>query len=275
MAEQARRPIPSSAEIRLPRGPGSAARLAFFVGLATATLAFWQALSTFGALPEFLLPPPAAVAARLLRSIADGTLLRHTLVTLSEVFGGLALGVVLGTALGYALAHSPRAERMLSPYIVASQAIPVVAIAPLLIIWLGPGRTSKILISALIVFFPILINTIAGIRSVPADLRDLMRSLRASRRQTVRLLEVPAAAPYLLGGLKIGSTLAVIGAVVGEFVGADEGLGFLVNLGRGLYDTSLVFAALLVLVLMALGLYGLTSLLERRILAWRNKEKDN
>ena len=149
------------------------------------------------------------------------------------------------------------------------------AVAPLLIIWLGPGHLSKILISALIVFFPILISTIAGIRSVPHDLRDLMRSLRATRWQTLRLLEVPAAAPFLLGGLKIGSTLAVIGAVVGEFVGADEGLGFLVNLGRGLYDTALVFTALLVLVAMALGLYSLASVLERRTLRWRDVEKDH
>jgi len=156
---------------------------------------------------------------------------------------------------------------------VASQAIPVVAIAPLLIIWLGPGHLSKVLISALIVFFPILISTIAGIRSVPQDLRDLMRSLRASRGQALVLLEIPAAAPFLLGGLKIGSTLAVIGAVVGEFVGADEGLGFLVNLGRGLYDTALVFVALLMLVAIALSLYSLAALLERRVLAWRETEK--
>jgi NitT/TauT family transport system permease protein len=129
------------------------------------------------------------------------------------------------------------------------------------------------LISALIVFFPILISTIAGIRAVPQDLRDLMRSLRASRGQVLVLLEVPAAAPFLLGGLKIGSTLAVIGAVVGEFVGADEGLGFLVNLGRGLYDTALVFVALLMLVTIALSLYSLAALLERRVLAWRETEK--
>jgi NitT/TauT family transport system permease protein len=109
---------------------------------------------------------------------------------------------------------------------------------------------------------------------VPTDLRDLMRSLRATRRQTLRLLELPAAAPFLMGGLKIGSTLAVIGAVVGEFVGADEGLGFLVNLGRGLYDTALVFTALLVLVAMALALYSLAALLERRTLAWRQPGKD-
>ena len=239
------------------------------------TLGVWYAITRWSGLPGFLLPSPAAVATRFAAAVRDGTLPRHTLVTLTEVLAGLALGVLAGTTLGYVLAKSPRAERLLSPYIVASQAIPIVAVAPLLIIWLGPGRSSKILISALIVFFPILIGTIAGIRSVPADLRDLMRSLRASRSQTLRLLEVPAAAPHFLGGLKIGSTLAVIGAVVGEFVGADEGLGFLVNLGRGLYDTALVFSALLVLVAMALGLYSLSALLERRTLRWREVQKDH
>ena len=257
------------------RPPSAAARVGFFVLLAAGTLLAWYIVTRWGGVPGFLVPTPAAVGARLLDSLRDGSLVRHTLVTLSEVLAGLALGVAAGASLGYGLAKSPRAERLVSPYIIASQAIPIVAIAPLLIIWLGPGRPSKILISALIVFFPILISTIAGIRSVPTDLRDLMRSLRATRRQTLRLLEVPAAAPFFLGGLKIGSTLAVIGAVVGEFVGADEGLGFLVNLGRGLYDTALVFAALLVLIVMALGLYGLAALIERRTLTWHDAGKDH
>jgi NitT/TauT family transport system permease protein len=257
------------------RPPGAASRVGFFLLVVSVTLLAWYALTRWGGLPGFLLPSPQAVGDRFLDSLQDGSLLRHTLVTLSEVLAGLALGVVAGASLGYGLAKSPRAERLVSPYIIASQAIPIVAIAPLLIIWLGPGRPSKILISALIVFFPILISTIAGIRSVPHDLRDLMRSLRATRGQTLRQLEIPAAAPFFLGGLKIGSTLAVIGAVVGEFVGADEGLGFLVNLGRGLYDTALVFAALLVLIAMALGLYSLAALIERRALSWRGTEKDH
>lgn len=241
---------------------------------AVGTLAAWQALTSWTGLPAFLLPPPAAVAQRFLEAIRDGTLVRHTLVTLSEVLMGLGIGLTLGTSLGYLLAKSPRAERLIAPYLVASQAVPVVAIAPLLVIWLGPGRISKVLVGALIVFFPVLISTVSGIRSVPADLRDLMRSLRATRWQVLRLLEVPAASPFLLSGLKVGSTLAVIGAVVGEFVGADQGLGFLINLGRGLYDTPLVFSALLVLVTMALGLYSLATLLERLALAWRDPERN-
>lgn len=253
---------------------GLSARLALFLGLAAGTLVAWQALSSWSGLPSFLLPAPSAVARRFLEALRDGLLLRHTLVTLSEVLAGLGIGLAFGTALGYLLAKSPRAERLIAPYLVASQAIPVVAIAPLLVIWLGPGRLSKVLIGALIVFFPVLISTVSGIRSVPVDLRDLMRSLRASRLQILRLLEVPAASPFLLGGLKVGSTLAVIGAVVGEFVGADQGLGFLVNLGRGLYDTPLVFSALIVLVALALSLYSVAALLERWALAWRDPERD-
>jgi NitT/TauT family transport system permease protein len=162
-------------------------------------------------------------------------------------------------------------ERLLAPYVVASQSIPLVAIAPLLVIWFGPGLFSKVLICALIVFFPILINTIVGLRSVPDDLRDLLRTLQATRWQTLRLLEIPAAMQVFLGGLRIGATLSVIGAVVGELVGADRGLGFLINVGRGQYDTALVFVAVFTLIGMAMSLYGVVVLLERRLLAWQRE----
>jgi NitT/TauT family transport system permease protein len=229
----------------------------------------WAAAARWGGLPAFMLPSPLAVWDRFVSALADGSLPRHTWVTLVEILSGLALGLTSAAALGYLLAKSRAAERLLAPYIIASQSIPVVAIAPLLVIWFGPGRLSKVLICALIVFFPVLVNTVVGVRSVPADLRDLMRSLRATRWQTFTRLEAPAAMPVLLGGLKIGATLSVIGAVVGEFVGADEGLGFLINVGRGLYDTSLVFVAILVLVALAMTLYGLVAGLERRLMIWR------
>jgi NitT/TauT family transport system permease protein len=233
-----------------------------------AALAAWQLLTSIAIVPSFLLPSPAAVADRFVHAWSDVSLAHHALVTLSEVLAGLLLGVLTATVLGYLVAKSAAAERLLSPYIVASQAIPIVAIAPLLVIWFGPGRVSKILIAALIVFFPVLVNTVVGVRSVPHELRELMRSLRATPWQTFSLLEIPAALPVLLGGLKIGATLSVIGAVVGEFVGADEGLGFLVNVGRGLYDTALVFVAVFVLIAMALALYGLVAWFERKV-SWR------
>ncbi len=255
------------------RRPRGWTRALLPIGL-VAALAAWQGLTMTGTVPAFLLPSPAGVADRFVRGLGDASLARHTLVTLSEVLAGLMLGVIAAAVLGYWIAKSPSVERLLSPYIVASQAIPIVAIAPLLVIWFGPGRLSKILIAALIVFFPVLVNTVVGVRSVPQDLRQLMRSLRATRAQVFAKLEVPAALPVLLGGLKIGATLSVIGAVVGEFVGADEGLGFLVNIGRGLYDTSLVFVAVFLLIAMALVLYGLVAWLERR-LTWRTEAESS
>jgi NitT/TauT family transport system permease protein len=229
----------------------------------------WEAASHWGNFPAFILPAPEKVWGRFLTALADGSLLRNTGATLLEVVAGLLAGVVLAIITGYVLAKSRLLERLLSPYLVASQAIPIVAIAPLLVIWFGPGIFSKILICALIVFFPVLVNTVVGVRAVPEHLRDLMRSMHASPLQTARYLEIPAALPVFLGGLRIGATLSVIGAVVGEFVGADRGLGFLINVGRGQFDTALVFVAVFALVAMALGLYGLVLLLEKRLLRWQ------
>lgn len=236
-------------------------------------LGIWEAAILIWKFPAFILPGPGLVAIRFFRAVIDGSLLRHFLITLFEVITGLVIGAGFATILGYLLAKSPTSERFLSPYLVASQAIPLVAIAPLMIIWFGPGLFSKILICSLIVFFPILINTIVGVRAVPDTLRDLMRSLHASKWQTLRLLEVPAALPVFLGGLRVGATLSVIGAVVGEFVGSDRGLGFLINVGRGQYDTALVFAAIFTLIALALGLYYAVVLVEKRMLKW-NKVKD-
>lgn len=263
----------SSTASNFSKGPNWARfrRLVFIPASLILALLFWELAVQIWRPPTFILPSPAMVGVRFTQVLQDGSLLRHTLVTLSEVISGLVLGVCVATTLGYALAKWPAVERLLSPYIVASQSVPIVAIAPLLVIWFGPGMQSKVLICALIVFFPVLINTVVGLHSVPDDLRDLMRSLQATRWQTFRLLEAPAALPVFLGGLRIGATLAVIGAVVGEFVGADRGLGFLINRARGQYDTALVFVALLALVLMALSLYGCVLLLERRWLSWQGR----
>jgi NitT/TauT family transport system permease protein len=236
-----------------------------FVGL-------WALVARLGDYPAYLLPSPSRVWTRFVAVLVDGTLWYHTSITLVEILGGLALGLATATLLGYLLAKSPLVERFLSPYIVASQSVPIVALAPLLIVWFGFGLLSKVLVCALTIFFPVLITTIVGLRSVPEELLDLMRSLQASRWQILRYLELPAALPVLLGGLKVGVTLSVIGAVVGEFAQSDRGLGFLVNLAnRGLFDTPLMFAALLVLMTIALGLYGLVSALEAVLLGWQNR----
>jgi NitT/TauT family transport system permease protein len=234
-----------------------------------AFLCLWQLLLTVGSYPTFILPAPAIVFRRFVVALGDGTLLHHAWATVREVLLGLALGLSVATCLGYIFAKSKSLERLLSPYIVASQSMPIVALAPLLVIWFGFGTLSKVIVCTLTVFFPVLINTIVGLRSVDENLVDLMRSYSATRRQMFTMLEIPAALPVLLGGLKIGVTLSVIGAVVGEFVAADEGLGFLVNLSRGLFDTPMMFVALFALVIIALSLYGCVVLLEGRLLSWR------
>jgi NitT/TauT family transport system permease protein len=229
----------------------------------------WWAAARFGGLPAFILPSPAQVWTRFLRALSDGSLFYHSGVTLLEILLGLLAGTLTATVIGYLVAKSQTLEKILAPYLVASQAIPLVAIAPLLVIWFGPGMFSKILICGLIVFFPVLVNTVVGVRAVPLALHDLMRSLRASRGQILLKLEIPAALPVFLGGLRIGATLSVIGAVVGELVGADMGLGFLINVGRGQYDTALVFVAIFALVLLALTLYGLVAFAEKKLLTWQ------
>jgi NitT/TauT family transport system permease protein len=239
-----------------------------FISLILAFLGWWM-VSHFAGLPAFILPAPEQVAARFWKALADGSLIIHTAATLTEVLLGLLAGTVAAVTLGYLIAKSRLFERLVSPYLVATQAIPIVAIAPLLVIWFGPGLLSKVLVCALIVFFPVLVNTVVGVRAVPRPFHDLMHSLRAGRGQILRMLELPAALPVLLGGLRIGATLAVIGAVVGELVGADHGLGFLVNVGRGQYDTALVFVAVFTLIALALALYGFVSFLERRLLVWQ------
>lgn len=237
-------------------------------------IVLWNLIVNWGDLPAFLLPTPLAVWKKLVTMIANGLLFKNAWVTLYEVLLGLALGSVLATTIGYVLAKSPLMEKMFSPYLIASQAIPTVAIAPLLVIWFGPEAFSKILVCAMTVFFPILVNTMIGFRAVPENLGDLMRSMRATRWQKLRYLEIPAALPVLFGGLRIGATLSVIGAVVGEFVGSDQGLGYLINVGRGQYDTPLVFVSIISLIFMAICLYGLAMFAERRTTRWKTVHKD-
>jgi NitT/TauT family transport system permease protein len=236
-------------------------------------LGAWSLIISWGDLPAFLLPSPLAVWQKFISMLSDGTLISHAAVTLFEVLLGLLAGSLLASVIGYILSKSRLLEKVLSPYLVASQAIPTIAIAPLLVIWFGPGVFSKILVCALTVFFPILVNTMIGFRAVPANLHDLVRSLGASRGQRLRFLEIPSALPVLFGGLRIGATLSVIGAVVGEFVGSDRGLGFLINVGRGQYDTALVFVSIFSLILMALSLYGLAMLAEKRTTRWKSADR--
>jgi len=236
--------------------------LAFLLG--------WHLLTRYSGIPNFILPSPISVWTRFLKAVTDGSLPYHTAITLIEIVLGLLVGVLFATVVGYILAKSRSLERVLSPYLVASQAIPVIAIAPLLVIWLGDGALSKVVICALIVFFPVLVNTIVGVRAVPIALYDLMNSLHASRAQILWKVEAPASLPVFLGGLRIGATLSVIGAIVGELVSAEQGLGFLLQLGDFQYDTPMVFVAVFILIALALALYGIVTLLEKRFLKWQN-----
>ncbi len=244
-----------------------------WLGLISGTVGIlaWYLIARYSGIPNFILPSPLSVWTRFLKALRDGSLIYHTSITLVEIVLGLLVGAIFATIVGYVLAKSRSLEKVLSPYLVASQAIPVVAIAPLLVIWLGDGILSKVVICALIVFFPILVNTIVGVRAVPTALYDLMNSLHASRSQILWKVEVPASLPVFLGGLRVGATLSVIGAIVGELVSAEKGLGFLLQLGDFQYDTPMVFVAVFMLITLALMLYGIVTLLEKRFLKWQEK----
>jgi NitT/TauT family transport system permease protein len=233
-------------------------------------LLVWKAIVVASGLPPFILPPPESVAARFVSAWTDGTIEPHLATTLLEIALGFVVGAGLGLVAGYALARSALIERVLSPYLVAAQATPILALAPLLALWFGPGLLGKVLICALIVFFPVAVATMVGIRSVDARLLELGRSLRATRGQVLTTLEIPAAMPNILGGLRVGVTLAVVGAIVGEWAGAESGLGVLINLARGsLFDTPLMFATLLTIALVGIVLYLAVIAVERRLVGAR------
>ena len=230
----------------------------------------WQAVVIVSGFPPFILPPPAAVATRLVTAWSDGIIQPHLLVTLQEIALGFLVGAGSGLVVGYALARSALVERVLSPYLVAAQATPILALAPLIALWFGPGLLGKVVICSLIVFFPVAVATMVGIRSVDARLLELGRSLRATRRQVLTTLEIPAALPSILGGMRVGVTLAVVGAIVGEWSGAERGLGVLINLARGsLFDIPLMFATLLTIALVGIALYLVVVLVERRTVGAR------
>ena len=231
----------------------------------------WKLIVVIANYPPFILPAPEVVAQRFVSAWADGTIAPHALATIQEIVIGFVVGAGLAVVVGYLLARSALAERLLSPYLVAAQATPILALAPLLVLWLGTGLAPKVVICALIVFFPVAVSTMVGIRSVDRRLLELGRSMRASRWQVFRFLELPAAMPQILGGMRVGATLAVIGAIVGEWAGADKGLGVLINLARGsLFDFPLMYATLLTIALIAIVLYLLVLLAERVLVgSWR------
>lgn len=239
------------------------------IGFALLLMLLWEVVLRAADYPAFILPTPSAILKRGIVEFSRGRIWLHVWTTTYEVLVGLLLGVSAAVVTGYSLSRSDLVERMLSPFIVAAQSIPTVALAPLLVIWMGFGTGSKVAVCAMVVFFPMMVSTLVGFRSVPEELHELMGVLRASRWQRFSKLEVPAALPVLLGGMRMAVTLAVTGAVVGEFVGADRGLGFLVSMGKGLFDTPLMFVALVGLMLLAVTLYVTVLMVEKRLLRWR------
>src|SRR5579862_2762965 len=232
-------------------------------------LAFWWLVAVLTGLPKFVLPTPPEVLLRLLDYLPSGQLWLHFRTTILEAVLGGCIGVLFGLLSGYALAKSTIAEKIVAPYLVASQSVPVVAFTPVLILWFGSGLVSKVIICAVIVFFPMTISTMVGLRAVDPGLLELMETFRAGRWQVLRMVEAPAALPNIFGGLKVGGTLSILGAVVGEFVGAKAGLGFLVNYSAFQLDTPLMFVGLFCLVLLGVSVFSLISLAERRALRWR------
>jgi NitT/TauT family transport system permease protein/putative hydroxymethylpyrimidine transport system permease protein len=226
----------------------------------------WDLLADALSIEPFLIPAPSDIAQSLWE---DRELLaRNGWVTLQEVVLGFALALAAGVGFAVVLHLSPALRRALYPLLVASQTIPIIVIAPILVVWFGFGIGPKLAIIALICFFPITVNTLDGLRSVDPELRKLMRTLDAGRWQTLRRVEAPAALPYFFSGAKIAVAVAVIGAVFGEWAGSDEGLGHLMLQASAQLLTARLFAAVVVLSAFAIALFGLLSLLERRFAWW-------
>jgi NitT/TauT family transport system permease protein len=228
----------------------------------------WWAVAVVGNYPGYLLPTPLAVAERIWAMLLDGSLIRHFWTTILEAGLGFLVALLLGTSLGYLIAHSHILERLASPYIALSQGLPVVAIAPLLVLWVRDDLSRKVIIVALIVFFPILVSTIVGLRSIDRSMLEVARISGANHLQTIRYVELPLSLRALLGGIKLGLTLSITGAVVGEFVSSGAGLGFLLMLGRGLFDTTLIFVGLVSLALLTMLAYLGITLLEKTLITW-------
>ena len=240
--------------------------------LLVAVLLVWEGSVRFFNVPTLILPPPSAIAARFAGLIISGDIWVHFEATLTSVLVGLLSGALAGLVFGAAIALIPVFERLVFPYIVALQTVPKVAIAPLFIIWFGYGIASKIVITALVCFFPVLVSVIAGFNSTDKDQLDMMRSFGASRIQTLVRLRIPAALVIIFAGFEIAAVLAVIGAVVGEFVGAQEGLGYLITTLNFSLDVPGVFAVLIFLSLIGLVLHGLVRFASRRCIFWIHRE---
>jgi len=237
--------------------------------LLVASLAAWEASVRALRVPTFILPSPSQVGAALYRGAVSGIYLQHLWITLAETLLGFVLGSVVAFVIGTALAISRRTEYFLYPYIIMFQSMPKVALAPLVVVWFGLGLTSKVVSAALIAFFPLLVNTIVGLRSADEDRVDLMRSLAASELQIFRMLRLPSALPFIMAGLEV----AMVGAIVAEFVGAEAGLGMLIQSRNFSMDVAGEFAVLFILAVLGLLLNAVLVSVRKRVLFWDPSHK--
>lgn len=237
--------------------------------LALVLLGLWELLVRQWGLSALVLPAPSAIATSLWTGLATGYFWPHIWATLQALLLGLAAGSAIGLLAGMALAESELLERVLKPYVVVSQVVPKLALAPLFVLWFGFGMLPTVLITALICFFPLMENTLTGLRQVDAQRLQLFRMLGATRLQTLLRLKLPTGLPAILAGLRVAVVLALVGAVVAEFMGASRGLGAVVIAAQGMMDTTLMFAALVLIAAMGLLLYQACLVLERRLLRSR------
>lgn len=230
----------------------------------------WELVAWALTIPDWLLPPPHRVAQRMLGA---RNLLLHARVTLSEALAGFGLSALIGPIVAAGIANLKFLERGVFPYIVLANAVPIVAIAPLLTVWLGFGIAPKIAVAMIITFFPIVTNTARGLTSADYRIIRMMQSLNASRFEIFRKIQVPTALPYIFAGFKISLSLSLIGAVVGEFYGGgDKGLGYLITVTAAQFDTPLLFVAVGILAAAGVGFFQITSFFERRLIYWATQD---
>jgi NitT/TauT family transport system permease protein len=241
--------------------------------LILATLAVWEALVWLFSVPKFILPLPSDIFTALYRGLANALYVSHFGVTLFETVLGFALGSTLAFSLGIAVALSRRTEYFLYPFIVMFQSMPKVALAPLIIVWFGLGLTSKVVSAALVAFFPLMVNTIVGLRSADEDRINLMRSLAATRGQIFWMLQLPNALPYIFAGIEIAMIFALIGAIVAELIGSESGLGMLITSMSYTMDVAGQFSVLLILAMLGLLLNSMVAGVRRRVLFWDPSQK--
>ena len=242
--------------------------------LFVATIAAWEAVVRIFQIPVFILPSPTQVGMALYRGLASGVYLDHLKYTLLETLLGFIVGSALGFFLGTAVAMNRYVEFFFYPYIVMFQSLPKVALAPLIVVWFGLGLTSKVINAALVAFFPLLVNTMVGLKSADEDRVSLMRSLAASNQQIFWMLRLPNALPFVMAGLDVAMIFALIGAIVAEFVGAQRGLGMLIQSMNFNMDVSGQFSILIILSLVGLILNRIIMLIRRRVMFWDPSEKN-